>query len=57
MAGKHGKAKRADDKRGPGFGDNVKHVARHGSTGSAKPLVGIFHDRRSGFNGNGKRAK
>jgi hypothetical protein len=53
---KHKKARRADDKRGPGFGDNVVHVARHGSTGSAKPLA-IFNDRRVGSNGSGKRAK
>jgi hypothetical protein len=60
MPKKHGKSRRADDKRGPGYGDNVKHVARHGSTGTAKPIAGIFNDRRDGNNGNngkGKRAK
>jgi hypothetical protein len=56
MAGKHKRAHRADDKRSAGLSDNVAHVARHGSTGAAKPLVGVFNDRR-GNNGSGKRAK
>jgi hypothetical protein len=57
MAGKR-KTHRADDKRSSGLSHNVPRTARVGSVGSAKPAVmHLFHDRRSGFNGNGKRAK
>jgi hypothetical protein len=51
------KTHRADDKRRAGMSDNVRWKAQAGSTGSAKPLVGLFNDRRDGKNGNGKRAK
>jgi hypothetical protein len=54
---KHRKTHRADDKRRPGMSDNSKRTVQEGSTGSAKPLVGLFHDRRDGKNGNGKRAR
>jgi hypothetical protein len=54
---KHHKTHRADDKRRSGMSDNVRWKAREGSTGTAKPLVGLYNDRRSSPNGNGKRAK
>lgn len=53
---KHKRVHRADDKRRSGLSDNVRWKAEQGSTGSAKPLVGLFNDRR-GSNGSGKRAK
>jgi hypothetical protein len=53
----HKKAHRADDKRGPGKGDNVVHVARVGSTGSAKSSLSTEFHTATGQNGTGKRAK
>lgn len=49
------KVKRADDKR-----RNYHNAAVHEqSTGAAKRVAGVFHDRRhgTGANGKGKRAR
>jgi hypothetical protein len=48
------KAHRADDKRGPGLGDNVKTTVSEGD-GAGKRLV-IFNDRSKGRNGRAKRS-
>lgn len=54
--GKH-KERRADDKRSPGLGDNVKNtVSSSKGNGSNDPLFDIFNDRRKGKNGSGKRS-
>jgi len=46
---------RANDKRRSGAGDNVKQTVSS-SDGAGKPLANLFHDRRHGTNGSGKRA-
>lgn len=48
------KPHRADDKRNPGLGDNVRTTVRSGE-GAGKPLADLFNDRR-GHNGHTKRS-
>jgi len=49
------KPHRADDKRNPGLGDNVKTTVRQGE-GAGHRLVDLFNDRSKGRNGKGKRS-
>lgn len=49
------KPHRADDKRNPGLGDNVRTTVRPGE-GAGKRLTGLFNDRSKGRNGRAKRS-